>query len=74
MVLDIAVEHRLPELHCGPYHVLLHTAVSKLSNASSQFLLEGKKNSYKENEYQITTVIKNSLTISTFGHCSFKFS
>lgn len=43
MVLDIAVEHRLPELHCGPHHVLLHTAVSKLSNASSQFLLEERK-------------------------------
>lgn len=64
MVLDIAIEHRLPELHCGPHHVLLNTAVSKLSNASSKFLLVEKK----ENEHQITTAIKNSLAISEFGH------
>lgn len=43
MVLDITVEHRLPELHSGPHHVLLYTAVSKLSNASTQFLTDIEK-------------------------------
>lgn len=73
MVLDIAVEHRLPELHCGPHHVLLHAAVSKLSNASSQFLLEERKNLYKENEKQMTTAIKNSLTLDTKMSCELLF-
>lgn len=43
VVLDITVEHRLPELHGGPHHVLLYTAVSKLSNASAQFLSDQEK-------------------------------
>lgn len=38
MVLDIAVEHGLPELHGGPHHVLLYAAVGKLSDASAHFL------------------------------------
>lgn len=40
MVLDIAVEHGLPELHGGPHHVFLHTAVGELSDAGTQFLSE----------------------------------
>lgn len=38
VVLDVTVEHGLPELHSGPNHMLLHAAVGKLSNAGSQFL------------------------------------
>lgn len=33
VVLDITVEHGLPELHVRPHHVLLHTAVGKLGDA-----------------------------------------
>lgn len=38
MVLDVTVEHGLPELHVGPHHVLLDTAVGKLGDTCSQFL------------------------------------
>lgn len=38
VVLDVAVEHGLPELHGGPHHVLLYAAVGKLSDACAQFL------------------------------------
>lgn len=63
MVLDITVEHGLPELHCGPHHVLLYTAVSKLSNASAQFLSDKKNNDcHEEAEYQITRAIITDLS------------
>lgn len=38
MILHVAVKHGLPKLHVGPHHVLLHTAVGKLSDASTKFL------------------------------------
>lgn len=42
VVLDVAVEHGLPELHVGPHHVVLYAAVGELSDARSQFLSENK--------------------------------
>lgn len=36
--LNITVKHGLPELHVGPHHVLLNTAVGELSDASAKFL------------------------------------
>lgn len=71
MILDIAVEHRFPKLHSGPHHMLLYTAVSKLSNACAQFLSDKnrKKNSYEQSKYyrtgtKSTIIIKISLTIN----------
>lgn len=46
MVLDVAVEHGLPELHGGPDRVLLYAAVGKLSDACSQFLSEEHRHTF----------------------------
>lgn len=40
VVLDVTVEHGLPELHSSPHRVLLYTAVGKLCDACTHFLLE----------------------------------
>lgn len=53
VALHVAVEHGLPELHGGPNHVLLHAAVSELSDAGPQFLANRKETRRLQSEKTI---------------------
>lgn len=55
VVLDVAIEHGLPELHGGPHHVLLHAAVGELSDACAQFLSD--ENTGKDFKWHVRTSV-----------------
>lgn len=76
MALHVAVEHGLPELHSGPNHVLLHAAVSKLSDAGPQFLSNKKKTRRVRSEktsHRCATIVEVGVRVG-FGEVSYELT